>query len=121
MTTPSAATLAPHVCDDPIIDRVTDLLIALERADPRRLAFRPIADLSPVNDGTGDVFVFATVFIDLGDGRKSQPHALHEVRLAAACLADDPPFPAAPCLAARLFQAATDATSAALLLQRSLN
>lgn len=123
MTTPATALpTAPPVPDrDAVtIDRVSDLLIAHERADPRRLVLRPIADLCDFHDGTGDLFVFATVFVDLGDGRGPQPHALNEVRMAAACLADDPPFPAAPCLSTRLIRAAEQAATAAKLLNRSL-
>jgi hypothetical protein len=100
-------------------DRVADLLMRLEAAAPRPLVLRPMADLRPAHDGTG-VFVFATVFIDAGDGRGARSHALHEVQLAAACLADDPPFPAAPSLAPRLALAAVQAADAAQRLSRSL-
>lgn len=109
----------PAACDDATAGRVSDLLIARERGDPRRLALRPIADIQCVS--ADEVCIFATVFIDAGDGRGPHPHALHEVRLAALCLAEDPPFPAAPDLSGRLTEAALAAATAATLLQRSLN
>lgn len=118
MTTP-AAMPSPVVCDDATVGRVSDLLIALERGDPRRLALRPLADICAVS--ADEVCIYATVFIDAGDGGGARPHALHEVRLAALCLAEDPPFPAAPSLAGRLTEAALAAATAANLLQRSLN
>lgn len=125
MTTPDLDTaVAPWPVrpdgDAVAADRVADLLMRLEAAAPRPLVLRPMADLRPAHDGTGDVFVFATVFVDAGDGRGAQPHALHEVQLAAACLADDPPFPAAPSLAPRLALAAVQAADAAGRLSRSL-
>ena len=71
------------------------------------------------SDGTGDAFAFATVFVDCADGLGRLPCAIHEIRLAADCLAVDPPFPAAPSLAPRLRAAADQAARAALNLQRS--
>lgn len=118
MTTPA---VAPTVCDDPAVGRVSDLLIALERADPRRIVLRPIADIAVDPAATGDVCVYATVFVDTGDGRPPQPFALHEVRLAASCLADDPPFANSADLAQRLVDAALAAFEAAQRLHRSLN
>ncbi len=118
MTTPATA-LAPPVCDDATVDRVSDLLIALERGDPRRLVLRPIADIHCVSIQT--VCVYATVFVDAGDGAGPRPFALHEVHLAARVLTNDPPFPAAPCLAGRLVEAALASIDAAERLQRSLN
>lgn len=125
MTTPHTDTTPPtppFAADAPDVTagRVADLLIRLERAAPRLPTFRPIADLKPAHDGTGEVFVMATVFVDCGDGAGATPHALHELRLAADCLDVDPPFPAAPRLAPRLRRAAQQAATAALSLQRSL-
>lgn len=100
--------------------RVADLLIRLERAAPRLPTLTPIADLHPLNDGTGEVFVMATVFLTLNDGLPRAPVALHELHMAADCLDHDPPFPAAPSLAPALRTAAASAATAALLLQRSL-
>ncbi|WP_309628188.1 hypothetical protein [Brevundimonas sp.] len=120
MTTPQlAAPPPPVVSDDATVGRVSDLLIALERGDPRRVSLRPIADLQQVS--ATEACIFATVFIDAGDGRGANPFALHEVRLAAQCLAEDPPFPVSPDLASRLTEAALAAATAANLLQRSLN
>lgn len=96
-------------------ERVSDLLIRLERMAPRLPSMAPLADLRPAHDGTGDVFVFCTVMIC------GRPFALHEVRLAADCLDADPPFPAAPSLAPALRDAVAQAAAAALSLQRSLS
>lgn len=101
--------------------RTADLLIRLEAAAPRPVRLVPIADLTPASDGSGDVFAWATVYVDAGDGLGAAPHALHEIRLAAACLAEDPPFPAAPSLAPRLLAAAAQAAAACLNLHRSLD
>lgn len=125
MTTPQIDTSPPSpsfAADDAATTagRVADLLIRLERAAPRLPTLTPIADLHPLHDGTGDVFVMATVFLSLGDSAPRQPFALHELRLAADCLDHDPPFPAAPSLAPALRAAAASAATAALLLQRSL-
>ena len=117
----TTATLDAHpVPDTPdhTVDRVSELLLRLERGDPRRLTLRPLADMRVTAD---DAIVFCTVFIDAGDGAGPQPFALNEVWLAADCLAVDPPFPAAPCLASRLGDAAVLAASAASSLQRSLS
>lgn len=128
MTTPQIDTAPlppPLVGDDApqaallTAERVSDLLIALERAAPRAPTLTPMADLRPAHDGTGDLFVFATVFVGL-DLAPPQPFALHEVRLAADCLDADPPFPAAPSLAPALRAAVAQAAAAALSLQRSL-
>ncbi|WP_312145221.1 hypothetical protein [Brevundimonas sp.] len=100
------------------VARVTELLMRLQRAGDQPITFTPIAELRPVMDGTGDAFVFATVFLDCADGLGRRPVAIHELRIAADCLADDPPFPAAG-LTARLRAAADQAASAALSLQRS--
>lgn len=99
--------------------RVSDLLMRLHRAEARDVVLTPLAELRPAADGTGDSFVFATVFLDAGDGLGRAPVALHELRLAAACLSDDAPFAVAPGLAARLRTAADQAARAALKLQRS--
>lgn len=125
MTTPHIDTAPPSppiAADDAATTagRVADLLIRLERAAPRLPTLTPIADLHPLHDGTGDVFVMATVFLSLDDGAPRAPFALHELRLAADCLDHDPPFPAAPSLAPALRTAAASAATAALLLQRSL-
>ncbi|ASE38392.1 hypothetical protein [Brevundimonas vesicularis] len=129
MTTPQIDTAppsSPFAADDAATTagRVADLLIRLERAAPRLPTLTPIADLHPLHDGTGEVFVMATVFLSLDDGQGSgksrAPFALHELRLAADCLDHDPPFPAAPSLAPALRTAAASAATAALLLQRSL-
>lgn len=112
-----ASDLTPDTPDH-TLNRVVDLLLRLERGDPRRQSFRPIAHLA-VDLGPG--VVAATVYIDAGDGRGDQPFALHEVGLASECLAFDPPFPAAPCLASRLADAALHAVTAANLLNRSLS
>uniref|UniRef100_UPI002896F867 hypothetical protein n=1 Tax=Brevundimonas sp. TaxID=1871086 RepID=UPI002896F867 len=103
MTTPhiaAAPPLPPFAADDAATTagRVADLLIRLERAAPRLPTLTPIADLHPLNDGTGEVLVFCSVFVALHDGAPRQPFALHELRLAADCLDRDPPFPAAPSL-----------------------
>lgn len=109
---------APDAGTDPFLDRVTDLLLRLERGDPRRLVLRPIADMRPIG---GDLLVFATVHVDAGDDQGSKPYALQEVLTAAICLREDPPFPAAPCAAPRLVEAVETATAAALRLTNSLN
>lgn len=103
---------------DHTLNRVVDLLLRLERGDPRRQAFRPIAHVA-VDLAPG--IIAATVFVDAGDGAGDQPFALHEIGLAAQCLALDPPFPAAPSLAPRLADAALQAATAANLLNRSLS
>lgn len=125
MTTPQIDTAPPSppfAADDAATTagRVADLLIRLERAAPRLPTLTPIADLHPLHDGSGEVFVMATVFVAVADGAPRQPFALHELRLAADCLDHDPPFPAAPSLAPALRNAAASAATAALLLQRSL-
>lgn len=112
----------PAPAPDPIgvtEGRVADLLIRLERAAPRPVTLTPLAELRPAHDGTGDAFAFATVFVDCADGLGRLPCAIHELRLAADCLAVDPPFPAAPSLAPRLRAAADQAARAALNLHRS--
>jgi hypothetical protein len=119
-TSPPPARFTP----DPsatMAERVSDLLIALERAAPRAPVLMPLADLRPANDGSGDLFVFATVFVGaLRPGDVARPYALHEVRLAADCLDVDPPFPAAPSLAPALRAAADQAEVAAAMLQSGL-
>jgi len=132
MTTPQIPTADPAPppwpspdSTDHTINRVSELLLRFHRAAPRRAVLRPLADVTPAHDGSGDACIYATVFIDAGDGAGAQPYALNEVRLAAACLAQDPPFPAADAqgrgLAPRLFEAATHAANAALSLERSLS
>lgn len=101
------------------VARVTALLMRLQAAPAGAIVLTPIAELRPTLDETGDAFVFATVFVDCGDGRGRMPSAVHELRIAADCLSDDPPFAAAPDLATRLRDAADQAAGAALALQRS--
>jgi len=103
---------------DHTTERVSDLLLRLERGDPRRLTLRPLADIRADPDAD---LIFCTVFVDAGDGPGPQPFALHEIGLAAECLAFDPPFPAAPGLASRLADAALSAAAAANQLHRSLS
>ena len=114
MTAPLAPLDLTPDAPDHTLNRVVDLLLRLERGDPRRQVFRPFAHITPAA-------IAATVFIDAGDGRGPEPFALHEVHLAAQCLAADPPFPAAPSLAPRLADAALQAVTAANLLNRSLD
>lgn len=123
MTTQVTNTAAPPAKPAPdrpgaTVARVTELLMRLQRAGDRPITLTPIAELRPINDGTGEHFVFATVFLDCGDGLGRRPVAIHELRIAADCLADDPPFPAAG-LTARLRNAADQAARAAHALKRS--
>ncbi|MFN3352611.1 MAG: hypothetical protein ACK4Z5_03295 [Brevundimonas sp.] len=105
--------------DDAGIRRSVHLLMRLEagRALP---VLTPIADMAPACDGSGEVFVYCTVYVDAVDGKGRERFALHEVRLAADALDADPSIPAARFVAGRLRVAAAHAARAALLLQRSL-
>lgn len=121
VTSPTPPPAPVAAAPDETVERVSALLIRIEAAAPRPLTLRPLADLRPLNDGAGGALVFATVFVDCADGQGAQPHALHELRLAAACLHTDPPFPAAPSHAPALTAAVHQAATAARLLQGSLN
>lgn len=111
MTTQLAVDPTPPA-ESALVVGVACLLLALEKADPARVRFQPVARL-------GDDFVAATVMIDVGDG--ALPFQLEVARLAAGCLRADPPFPAAPELAARLSTAADQASAPALRLLDGLN
>lgn len=116
---PTPATPAPPV--DPTVDRVADLLLRIERRPTSAPVLRPIADLLPADDGSGDVMVRATVFVDLVDGCGPQPFDLDEVLLAADALEADPPFTAARVwIAPALRRAEAAARLSAVTFARSL-
>lgn len=98
--------------EDGQIAGVACLLLALEKADPARVAFKPLARL-------GEDFVRATVMIDVGEG--ALPFDLESVRLAAACLRIDPPIPDTAGLAERLSLAADQAEASARRLMTALH
>lgn len=116
MTTPAATPSPPSVHEDVQVAGVACLLLALEVADARRLAFKPIARLGEDDRGG---FVAATVMLDVGEG--PLPFDLDAVRLAATCLRFDPPFPGAVAIAARLGLAADQAEASARRLMSALH
>lgn len=98
--------------EDAQVVGVACLLLALERAGPA-VRFQPLARL-------GDDYVAATVLIDV-DGSGGLPFALEDAGLAALCLRDDPPFPGAADVAARLTTAIDQARAQALRLVEGLH
>lgn len=88
------------------------LLLALESADARRVAFRPAA----MDDGG---VVVAAVYVDVGAGPLAFP--LEIIRTAALCLRLDPPFSGADALSDALTEAADMAQARAAVLFGGLN
>lgn len=106
----------PPLSQIPVEDReaiaAACILLSLERADARRVRFRPAAcDFGGV--------IQAAVYVDVGAGPLAFP--LEVIRLAAFCLRDDPPFPGADALSDALTEAADTAQARAAVLLGGLN